>query len=1115
MAKSNREWVNEVLDALKAGLAPYVVRQYKARYREKYLQEMEQTLNSSGGTYRSSFPDEATALANLDAQACLTLMQQRWKEAFGDKLGQTERNYASELKEVRNKLAHQKGSFNSADAYRVADTATRLLEAVGSPSHAEITRDIAKTLVMNLQNESEITQPIPKPASTFDEIPTTTSHGLKQWRLVVEPHPDVAQGNYISAEFAADLAQVVKGKASVEYGDPNEFFRRTFLTSGLRDLLVNGIKRLTAQGGDPVVQLQTSFGGGKTHSMLAMYHLCGGGVGLRDIPDSKELLSRVGDIDDRLFARRAVIVGTDFDAMLPRRYAHCATHTLWGEIAYQLGGLDGYRLVEQADIAAVSPGAATLDTLLDQFGPALIIIDELVAFARNLYGVPDRLPSGTFESVLTFVQSLTEAVKRSSDALLLVSVPKSEIEIGGAGGQEALRILSNTIGRVESIWKPVTSDESFEIVRRRLFSDIKDEDARRQTVNAFMELYAQSPTDYPTGVTETTYRQRMLSAYPIHPELFDRLYYDWSTLENFQRTRGVLRLMANVIKILWRDIDPSPMIMPSTIPLWKSLVRDEILRYLPSEQNWTAIVETDVDGDKSKPREIEREISILQQYFACRRVARAIFMGSAPSATKLNSRGLDEKQLHLATVQPGEPVASYNDALRRMTDKLTYLYNDNARYWYDTRPTVNRTAKERSEAISEDALLEEAINRLRNVAKTNFPSYHVVPQESADVPDDDRLKVIVLSPIDTYDHKSVAASTLAVQQAKAFVERRGQNLRQRKNMLVFIAADAQEALQWAASLRDFLAWKSIDADKEMLNLDQQQAKQVATNLKKAEEVVQARLQECYSWIIYPAQANPPSFELQYKCERIKGSGGTFYQRAYQRLTSSEALITVWDPDMMVQGLGEFLWEGKAHLTTTKLWANLTNYCYLPRLLNREVLKATLEHGVSKPTDTPFGYASHVEGDTAYVGLVLGKPTTVDFDGHAVIVRPDVTREVLAQHTPPPVTPVPTNATGVVNPPSAMGGAVGHAPVVTPTSAPRPVRKTRFHASVKINPTRPLPQLEQVVVEVLQHLTSLQGAMVEVTLDIAVSRPDGFDEKTVMLVRENSTTLKFDQHSFED
>src|SRR5690606_16320312 len=254
--------------------------------------------------------------------------------------------------------------------------------------------------------------------SPLSEAPTTTSPGLRPWRLVVKPHPDVASGRYIQAEFAADLAQVVQGKADPEYGDPEEFFRRTYLTEGLMDLLVTGIKRLTGQGGDPVVQLQTSFGGGKTHSMLALYHILGGQIGFSEIPGGEDIIQRIGDVDDRISANRAVIVGTAFSPTEPRQYPDCTTHTLWGDIAYQLGwekdgdsgALAAYRLVERADLAGVSPGSDTLVELLEQFGPALLIIDELVAFARNLYNVSERLPAGTFDAVMTFVQSLTEAV---------------------------------------------------------------------------------------------------------------------------------------------------------------------------------------------------------------------------------------------------------------------------------------------------------------------------------------------------------------------------------------------------------------------------------------------------------------------------------------------------------------------------------------------------------------------------------------------------------------------------------------------------------------------------------------------------------------------------------
>ena len=904
---------------------------------------------------------------------------------------------------------------------------------------------------------------------------------------------------------------MLQGKASPEYSDPAEFFRRTYLTEGLQELLITGINRLTSNGGDPVVQLQTSFGGGKTHSMLAMYHLCGGDIRFEDIFNEEDLLQRVGKVDDRLSASRAVIVGTAFDPTVPRRYADCTTHTLWGEIAYQLGGVAAYRMVETADLTATSPGSDTLFALLDQFGPALIIIDELVAYARNLYGVTERLASGTFESVMTFVQSLTEAVKRSSDALLLVSIPQSEIEVGGEGGQQTLRILSNTIGRVESIWKPVTANESFEIVRRRLFSSDMDYPARDATVNAFTEMYRQNPTDYPRGVGEADYGRRMKAAYPIHPELFDRLYEDWSTLENFQRTRGVLRLMATVIHKLWQENDQSLMIMPSSIPLWNSEIRNEILRYFPERQNWSAIVETDIDGENAKPSQIDRNIPVLGQHFASRRVARSIFMGSAPSVVGQAVRGVDENHLHLAVVQPGERVGTFNDALRRMTNELTYLYSDNTRYWYDTRPTVNRVAQERAEAIPEDDLYQEAERRLRATAndRSDFSAVHIAPHTSADVTDDERFRAVVFSP--RYAYNKSDPNSPALIQAKSFLENRGQTLRLNKNVLIFIVADESEAKNWLASIREYLAWKSIEADKETLNLDLQQMRQVSTSLSKAEQNAQARLLQSYAWLIVPTQENPLE-AISYPAHRIKGNEN-FYSRALQKLQENEWLIRNWAPENLQQELQRYLWRDSNHVNTLQLWEYFTRYCYLPRLLNKDVLKASLERGIAS-ADAPFGYAPKVEGDT-YKGIVLGKPTSIVFDNEAVIVRPEIARDALSKLSTPVVTP-PSDPIATVErsmPIEARGSS--DKPMIPTPSPTLKQRKTRYHGSVSLDPQRANHDMGNLVKEVIQHLTGLTATDVEITLEIRATRSEGFDEQTMRTVNENSRTLKFTSHGFED
>lgn len=1110
MAKSNRDRVSEVMDALKTGLGPFVVREYARVYGSRVIDELNAALTT--GVYGGLISTTAEAAAReIDAQGCLNGMQRRWDQVFKARLGKSERGYVNILTDVRNEWAHQ-SAFTNDQAYEAADVARRLLEAIGDPTQAAVCSAIAQEL-LRLRYESEQKQATRK-TGPLDMMaaPTNTIPGLKPWRMVVKPHPDVASGRYIQAEFAADLAQVVQGKADPEYGDPKEFFRRTYLTEGLLDLLATGVRRLTGQGGDPVVQLQTSFGGGKTHSMLALFHLFSGTIGFSEIPGGENILSRLdGAIDDTISANRAVIVGTAFSATEPRQYANATTHTLWGDIAYQLGwsqggeteALTAYQMVEVADRNGVSPGSDTLVALLERYGPALIIIDELVAFARNLYAAPDRLPAGTFDAVMTFVQSLTEAVKRASDAMLLVSIPESDIEIGGEGGKAALEILAKTIGRIESVWKPVTATESFEIVRRRLFSSEIDYPARDAVIAAFRDLYAANSSEFPSGVAEGDYLRRMKEAYPIHPELFARLYEDWSTLDRFQRTRGVLRLMATVIHRLWQDNDQSLLIMPASIPLWSATVRNEMLRYLP--ETWPAIVDADIDGEDSKPYQLDKSIPALGQYAASRRVARSVFVGSAPSVAGQAVRGVEEVRIRLATVQPGEQLATFNDALRRMSNQLTYLYSDGSRYWYDTHPTVNRMAQDRAQNIHTDLVYHEAIDRLRAVKyrREDFAAAHIAPQTSGDIADEWRARVVVLPP--EYPHKKGNGQSAAQRVAQEILENRGSAPRLYRNMLVFIAPDANDAEAWERALRDYLAWKSIKDEAEPLNLDAQQRKQVEANCKRTEETLLLRLQETYSWLIIPTQPDPTG-PIEYPAYRIAGQD-SFYERAARKLRSGGDLIHNWSPDNLRIELDNYLWRDQPHVGIKQLWEYFARYCYLPRLYNEDVLLAAVRDGVSR-LDAPFGYATMVGLDGQYKGLLFRQTgSSLYFDDNAVVVRPEAAEAQREAEQ--------RKREDSSNLPTAVGHRGIAAPAsVDPHSPPKPRLLTRYHGTVDIDSQRGNKEMATIVEEIVQRLTSLPGTDVSITIEISAEREAGFDDGTVRTISENSRTLKFRSHGFE-
>jgi uncharacterized protein len=467
--------------------------------------------------------------------------------------------------------------------------------------------------------------------------------------------------------------------------------------------------------------------------------------------------------------QRAVLVGTALSPNEVWTRGGVETRTLWGELAWQLLGADGYRMLEKSDQAGVSPGSDLLHDLLAAAVPCLILIDEWIAFIRQLYAAPG-LSAGSFDANITFAQALTKAVKATPRALLVASLPQSQIEIGGEGGDVALNLLKNTFGRVESSWRPATPEEGFEIVRRRLFEAIVEREsfaARDNVIKAFAKLYTDNGAAFPSECSEGDYRRRMEAAYPIHPELFDRLNNDWGSLDRFQRTRGVLRLMASVIHCLWERGDKNLMILPSSVPLDDAMVQSRITRLL--DQKWDAVISADIDGATSKPLAIDRDNPNLARYSATRRVARTIFMASAPTYGGPNP-GIDDRRVRLGSAQPGEAPGTFGDALRRLADQATFLYVDGNRYWFSTQPSVTRTAEDRARDLEAPDVWAKLVERLRKIRDRGpFAALHVAPDDSSEVPDEMETRLVVLGP--GYPHEGNGESKARAASEEILIKR--------------------------------------------------------------------------------------------------------------------------------------------------------------------------------------------------------------------------------------------------------------------------------------------------------------------------------------------------------
>jgi predicted AAA+ superfamily ATPase len=1104
MAVTNHERVGKAMDLLKQGLAPYVEREFKNSYKDKAPTEIARFVGEDRLLSKK-------AITEWDAAALLKLMWESWNDVFRRTLGPAERSLLSELRDHRNKWAHQQ-TFSGDDAYRALDSAGRLLTAVSAPQQDEIEK--MKMELLRLRFDEQVRTEKRKSAGTA--IESTAAGNLKPWREVVTPHKDVASGRYQQAEFAADLWQVYLGEGTDEYKNPAEFFRRTYLTESLKLLLIGAVQRISGQGGDPVVQLQTNFGGGKTHSMLALYHLFSG-TAATELMGIDAVLEGA-DTKKLLTAKRVVLVGNKISPGNPvKKPDGTIVRTLWGELAWQLGGKKAFERVRADDEKATSPGDV-LRELFNEHGPCLILIDEWVAYARQLHDQSD-LPAGGFETQFTFAQALTESAKAAKNCLLVISLPASDtagsphtqaddVEVGGQRGREALDRLRNVVGRVESSWRPASAEEGFEIVRRRLFEPLADQAQfkdRDVVARAFAELYRTQHQEFPPECRDTDYEKRIKAAYPIHPEIFDRLYTDWSTLVKFQRTRGVLRLMAAVIHSLWEKGDKNPLILPANIPIDDPRVQFELTRYL--SDNWVPILEKDVDGPSSLPLRLDGEVPNLGKFAACRRVARTIYLGSAPTATAAN-RGVEDRRVKLGCVMPGESPAVFGDALRRLAAAATYLYQDGPRYWYSTQPTVTKLAEDRAEQLKRDPdkVVHELDKRLRADLRKmgDFHRVHPMPAASGDVPDDLDARLVVLGVDHAYSKDPDNAAEMA---AKAIFETRGNTPRLYRNSVVFLAADKPRLQDLDEAVRKFLAWESILDERDRLDLSPHQVKQAETQKTAADGVVIARLPETYQWLLVPTQANPQA-PVTWQTIRLSGQDA-LAERASKKLRNDELLVANFAASRLRMELDRVpLWRGN-HVAIRQLVEDFGRYLYLPRLQTSTVLLDAIRAGLALLTwqQDAFAYAEgYDETADRYRGLRSAQQITVTADHAGLLVRPDAAKRQIERETAPPI-PV-----GVDTGDGKSHGPEPIMPGAQPSGPAQPPKPRRYHGTVTLDPARVGRDAGRIADEVLTHLVGLVGSSVRVTLEIDAEIPAGVPENVVRTVTENGRTLKFESSS---
>ncbi len=1099
---SNKIRLGKMLDMVGVSLGPYVEAALADHYGKNWRQH-------------ANFPDTVARGGRLDTQALLRLFQNEWRDVFSKHLGHNVRDAVTATNAGRNAWAHLAPGEDVADdvALRALSGAAELLESINSPK-ARDARAIVNGLMAQMAGKlappkAQAVEAAPAAASTprptltlkseTPPAPKPTQLGLgfneglrvgalEAWRFVAPPREDITAGRLTLDHFAANLAVVDRGEVQGTYGDPDEFFRATHMTGGLKLVLENGASRLARGVGPSVIGLQTNFGGGKTHTMLALLHLARASnpAALQGVSDI--LGASAGGLKG---AKAVAFSGSDKGPDVPLIFAGPRPlRTIWGYLAYRLAGDEGLALISGAEEAGTNPGGEALEKVLRAVGgPALVLLDEIVAYVKQLGG--ER-----YEANLAFFQSLTEAATRVPNSLIVGSLPESEDESGGDRGRETLARLEKLFGRVQSSWQAAQGTETYAIVRRRLFQELDASGikARDKTIDAYRRLYRESRKDFPAGVDESAYAELMREAYPVHPMLFDKLAQEWGGLDRFQRTRGVLKFIAESARRIWMNSSDEPLIQPGSIPLGDPLVRGSVIEPLEGPA-WAAIVDGDVESDRSMPVRLDGEKQRFGERRAATRAARAVFLGTAPSGDARG--GMTGADVRLACAVPDENVSVFGDALAELASRSSHLYTNGTAYWFGSQPTLRKLAETRAQERSDDEANDAIVLLLKADANARgrFAKVHVCPDHPEEAEDGTAVALVILHPSTPHDAR--ADGSLAMAAADDALKRRtGGRLRLARNTLLFVAAEAGALAEARKAAKLLVAWRSIRDDKA-LDLKDSQRKDVEQQIQQGQAALESSVRRAWSQILAPV-ARKLDDGSPFVLERVpvrNTSGKSVAQAVWERvsaddlvyeklgrLTLGDRITANWPPD-----------ADHLPLTTIRDW--FVQYVAFERLRDETVLADALSE-MLRDAFGGFAYAEALTEGGAYWGLSVAKAVTVRFDGDAMLVRGDVAEAQLRAAQGPPPTPISPSSPLAPLPPSA------------PAELKLDRALRRFFGSVDLNPDRPVRDLQPIIDSVISELLRADGVRLTLRLEIEATSSAGFSPEDAAVVRDNAKTLKF-------
>jgi hypothetical protein len=673
---------------------------------------------------------------------------------------------------------------------------------------------------------------------------------MQAWFKNVRPHKDIQDGHLDESIFAANLAEVAAGTGREIYTSPEMFFQKTYFTAGLKSIARRVVQGLNGgqDADNRVISLQTGFGGGKTHTLISLFHLAKWGKKAIKSEHTKELLATTGEpkFDS---AHIAVFTNTTNDPAQGRKVEGFTIRTLWGELAYQLGGAKAYEIIRINDEKQIAP-KGLFKKVLEQCKPCLILIDELADYCVSASAVKVEA-SNLSDQTVSFMQELTEAVTGTDNCVLIATLPASAQELAASPiSSQILTALENRIIRVGANMKPVEDDEIFEVVRRRLFEDLGSVDEMDKVISAYTILYQSLLSEIPSYALKSDYRDRLKKSYPFHPELIDMFRLRWASNPFFQRTRGVLRILAAIVSDLWKRqtsltgsqylIHTSDVVLSNVEALTSQIT-------ILNGASWDSVIGADVSGTSSNAFRIDNDVKALGKYNITQGIAATVLLGTFGSKGQNKGVGIDE--IKLCMVKPDS--FNHNDingAMDRMEGNAHYLYYSSTgikRYWFDTTPNVNILINQAKGDIKTPDITAEILRRVIEKSR-GIQLFNTLVNPSEDIPEQMKPTLVILSPQYLANPNEVNGKTKPI--IEKLATKKGNSERIYRNTMLFLLCSEMGIGKLQDDVKNYLACQKISSEYSS-QLNNEQKTDIKKRIEDAGKQSDISLVSAYSLVV--------------------------------------------------------------------------------------------------------------------------------------------------------------------------------------------------------------------------------------------------------------------------